>query len=89
MGFGRSGAVGAKAVEVKRDGLAFLSLDLFTEGVDHKTTGNVRLFGRLWELPSYGFFSPKGPTAIATLTIPVHVSVILIRHVLSGFEKLR
>ena len=38
---------------------------------------------------SYGFFSPKGPTAIATLTIPVHVSVILIRHVFSGFEKLR
>lgn len=36
-----------------------------------------------------GGFSPRGPTAIETLTIPVHESVILIRHVFSGFEKLR
>lgn len=36
-----------------------------------------------------GGFSPNGPTAMDTLTMPFQSSVILIKHVFSGFEKLR
>lgn len=40
-------------------------------------------------LRAYLFFALKGPTAISTLVIPVQVSVIRMRHVFSGLEKLR
>jgi len=38
---------------------------------------------------AYFGFSPKGPTAIVTLVVPVQLSVILMVAVFSGFEKLR